>query len=126
MEKLQRHRSSKRARELQLPPSAGQKVFATNDHVDALFHVIDDHCKLVRKVPVPIAQEEVAALTGRMLLLPIQPDVGEVLKSVRHAEATRDDFLVVYSFTRDPPCARAWISELCFRFRILRFRNYAA
>jgi hypothetical protein len=54
-----------------------QQVFSPDDQIDSLLHVIDCHDELIGPVTQPVTQEEVAALTRRLLPLLSQEQVGE-------------------------------------------------
>ena len=74
-------------REPELPAGRGEQVDAADDEVDLLAPVVDRHGELVRPVAAPIADEQVAALLERVLLLASQPDVVEDLGPLIHAHA---------------------------------------
>ena len=77
--------ASEETREAGLPSGGLQQVDAANDDVDALAPVVDGDGELIGPVPMPIAQQHVAALRGWNLALRTQPEVVECFRSRIHS-----------------------------------------
>ena len=82
--------AAEQTRELDLPAGRGQQVDAANDQVDALPRVVHGDRELIRPVAEPVANQHVAALLCRRLLLPAEQRILERLDTGRQAHAPAD------------------------------------
>src|SRR5262245_56555011 len=79
MEEPRRHGASEQTRELKLAAGRVEQVVAADDQRDVLHEVVDSRGELIRPVAVTIADDQVAALLGRALLL---RTVTEIIESL--------------------------------------------
>jgi hypothetical protein len=63
--------------ELNLPAGRVEQILAAYDEVHVLQPVIDDDGELIGPVAVSIADQQIAALFGGLLLLPPKPEIVE-------------------------------------------------
>src|SRR4051812_6699496 len=87
MQKLRRLRAPEKTRQLDLPAGGLQQILAADDVRDTLHVIVDGGGELVRPVPRAIANQHVAALLGRPLLLRTEPQIDEPFHRRREPDA---------------------------------------
>ena len=90
MEKHRRLGAPEEPSELNLPACGIQQILAAHHHVHALQPIVDDDRKLIRPAAVPIADEDIAALFVRALLLETQPEIMKTLDGTLRANANAE------------------------------------
>lgn len=61
--------------DLELPPGRIEQVFASDDEIDPLLPIVDDHGELIRPVAIAVAGEDIPTLRRRLLLLRPEPEI---------------------------------------------------
>src|SRR5947209_8085790 len=79
MQELRRLVAAEQARELDLAAGRLQQILAADNERDALDDVVDGRGTLIHPVPVAIANQQIAALVGRPLLLRPETEIHESL-----------------------------------------------
>ena len=90
VQKAQGTRAAQPRGQLQLPPCARQQVFAANNDVDVVRHVVHHDGKLVGPLRMAVAHEQVAALLLRPLLEGAEAEIMEPDALVGHPHASRE------------------------------------
>ena len=82
--------ASEQTRDADLPAGRREQILTANHQVDLLTEIVDGHGELIRPVAQTIADQYIAALQRRILLLQSQSLVDERLDPGIHAHAPAD------------------------------------
>jgi hypothetical protein len=77
MEEYRWLRAAQHSCEADLASRRGEEILATNDEIDTLTTIIDGHRKLVRPVPVTVAQQQISGILRRYLRDPAPQAIVE-------------------------------------------------
>ena len=87
MQKRRGALAAEQAREPDLPAGRGKQILTANHEIDLLVEIVDADGELISPVAPSIADQHVAALLRRIVLLRSEPPIDEALDAGVHAHA---------------------------------------